>query len=105
MREHMLDTIEQGLSPCCNPHLPFYPALDFVPACGIFEAPTSMTSSVVVSAPSRDNQAIYLEAYCHRQVLAITTSGCPRGPGCMLAGERRGRLLFLLKSQLAGGSA
>lgn len=105
MSKDIFNSTQQGTLPCYSYHLTHSPALDFVPTCGIFEVPTSMASSVAVSAPSRDNQAIYLEAYCHRQVLAITTSGCPRGPGCMLAGERRGRLLFLLKSQLAGGSA
>lgn len=106
MSKDMFNSTQQDTLPCYSHHLPHSPALDFVPACGIFEAPTSMASSVAISAPNRDNQAKNsIVAYCHRQILAITTSGCPRGPGCMLAGERCDRLLFWPKSLLAGGSA
>ena len=106
MREHMFDGTQQGTLPCYNYHLPHYPALDFGPACGIFRVPTNVASSVAVSVPSGSYQAnLYFVAYCHRQVLAIMTSGCPRGPGCTLAGERCDRLSFLAQIPTNGGSA
>lgn len=106
MSKHMLNSIRQGLLAYYSPTLPFSPALDFVPACGIFEAPTTVASSVAVFAPSGSYQAsLYFVAYCHRQVLAITTSGCPRGPGSTVAGERRDRLSFFAQIPTTGGSA
>lgn len=106
MSEYLLHSIGQSLLPCYNLHLSLSLALDFIPACGIFKIPTNVASSVAVSVPSGSYQAnLYFVAYCHRQVLAIMTSGCPRGPGCTLAGERCDRLSFLAKIPTNGGSA
>lgn len=106
MSKDMFNSIQQGTLPCYSYHLTHSPALDFVPVCGIFRVPTNVASSVAVSVPSGSYQAsLYFVAYCHRQVLAIMTSGCPRGPGCTLAGERRDRLSFLAQIPTNGGSA
>lgn len=106
MSKDMFDSTQQDTLPCYSYYLPHSPALDFVPACGIFKAPTTVASSVAVSVPSGSYQAKnYLAAYCHRQVLAIMTSGCPRGPGSTVAGERRDRLSFFAQIPTTGGSA
>lgn len=77
MSKDIFNSTQQGTLPCYSYHLPHSPALDFVPVCGIFKVPTTEALSVAVSVPSRNYQAFSFAAYCHRQILAITTSGCP----------------------------